>query len=310
MKKSNVGRSPVAKKAVLGSVVTAVLIVGLSIALAKGVLHFAPVARRLPENPTSEGLVPTEVSSASTRKVRGAGIVAMEQAAKDKKYLFAFFWENDDDQTTAMRKVLEQAAAKVADRAQAVMVKITDPAEAGIVQEFGLDRAPMPLALAIAPNGAVTGGFPTTFKEDDLLDAFASPCLENCMGALQKGKLVFLCVQNASTTSNDDALKGVNEFKADAGYGSATEIVMLDPSDSAEAAFLGDLQIDPKTSVAVTTLLVPPGSPIAQFEGATNKDQLVATLQKAGTCGPGGCGPGGCGPGGCSPQQPMPSSQR
>ena len=176
-------------------------------------------------------------------------------------------------------------------------VVIVCTADAGIVEEFGVDRAPMPLALAVSPSGAVTGGFPTEFKEEDLVNAFASPGLENCMAALQKGKLVFLCVQNASTNSNDDALKGVNEFKADAKYGSATEIVMLDPSDSAEAAFLGDLQIDPKTGVAVTTFLVPPGSPIAQFEGATTKDELMVALQKAATsCGPGGCGPGGCGP--------------
>lgn len=222
----------------------------------------------------------------------------MEQAAKEKKYLFAFFWKNDDDQTAKMRKVFAEATAKVADRVQTVMVKVTDPADAGIVQKFGLDRTPMPLALAISPSGAVTGGFATEFKEEDLVNAFASPALENCMAALQNGKLVFLCVQNASTNANDDALKGVNEFKADARYENATEVVMLDPNDSAEASFLSDLQIDPKTDVAVTTLLVPPGSAIAQFDGATTKNELVTALQKAATssCGAGGCGPGGCGP--------------
>lgn len=290
------------KKVVIGGVLSAVLVVGLSIALAKGMFHSAPATSERAQSGAAGQIVPTEVSAASTPKARGAGIMAMQQAAKDKKYLFTFFWKHDDNQTVAMRKVFEQATAKIADRAQAIMVNVTDPAEAGIVQQFEVDRAPMPLALAIAPSGAVTGGFPTTFKEEDLLGAFASPGLESCIGALQKGKLVFLCVQNASTTSNDDALRGVKEFKADAQYGSATEIVMLDPSDSAEAAFLGDLQIDPKTSVAITTLLAPPGSPIAQFEGATTKDELVATLQKAGTCGAGGCGPGGCGPGGCAPQ--------
>jgi hypothetical protein len=284
------------KKVVVGGAVLAVLVIGFSIALAKGIFS-SPTESEAAPAPAAADVASIEVSAPSTPKLKGAGIVAMEQAAKDKKYLFVFFWKNDDDQTATMRKVFEEATAKVADRAQTIMVKVTDPAEAGIVQEFGVDRAPMPLALAISPSGAVTGGFPTTFKEEDLLNAFASPGLENAMAALQKGKLVFLCVQNASTNSNDDALKGVNEFKADAKYASATEIVMLDPSDSAEAAFLGDLEIDPKTSVAVTTFLVPPGSAIAQFEGATTKDELAAALQKAATsCGPGGCGPGGCGP--------------
>jgi hypothetical protein len=71
----------------------------------------------------------------------------------------------------------------------------------------------------------------------------------------------------------------------------------LDPTDTAEAGFLRDLQIDPKTETAVTVFLAPPGQPVAMYEGATDKDELVATLQKASSaCGPGGCGPGGCAP--------------
>lgn len=289
------------KKVAVGGIV-AVVVVGLSIAFAKGAFRSAPSTSEPVQSPAPVDVTGAGVSSPLAPKTPGPGMLAMEQASKDGKYLFVFFWKNDDDQTTAMRKVFEEATAKVADRAQTIMVKVSDPADAGIVEEFGVDRAPMPLALAISPGGAVTGGFPKEFKEEDLIGAFASPGLENCMAALQKGKLVFLCVQNASTNSNDDAMKGVNEFKADAKYGSATEIVMLDPSDSAEAAFLGDLQIDPKTGVAVTTFLVPPGSPIAQFEGATTKDELMVALQKAATsCGPGGCGPGGCAPGACGP---------
>ena len=48
--------------------------------------------------------------------------------------------------------------------------------------------------------------------------AFGSPCTEQCMKSLQDGKLVLLCVQNGSTKFNDEALQGVNEFKADEKY--------------------------------------------------------------------------------------------
>jgi len=109
--------------------------------------------------------------------------------------------------------------------------------------------------------------------------------------------LVFVCVQNDTTQLNAEALQGIREFKADERFAAATEIVMLDPAESAESSFLGDLKIDPKTTTAVTAFLVPPGSVIAEFEGATNKEQLLTALQSAGSCGPGGaCGPGGCGP--------------
>ena len=107
------------------------------------------------------------------------------------------------------------------------------------------------------------------------------------MKQLQDSKLVFVCVQNDKTKSNDAAMQGVRDFKADARFASATEIVMLDPTDSAEASFLADMKIDPKTEEAMTVFLAPPGSAIAEYKGATDKAELVATLQKAssGLCG-------------------------
>ena len=178
-------------------------------------------------------------------------------------------------------------------------MNITDSSEKAIVAKFQLDRAPMPLVLAMAPNGAITGGFPTKFEEQQLVDAFATPVTEKVMKHLQDGKLVFVCVQNGKTKSNDAAMQGIREFRADARFASATEIVMLDPADSAEASFLADLKVDRKTDEAVTVFMAPPGSAIAEYKGATDKAELVATLQKASSgcgCAGGSCGPGGCGP--------------
>lgn len=227
----------------------------------------------------------------------GKGIAAIGRAARAKKYLFAFFWKEQDDQTLAMRKVFQAAMEKVADRADSVEVDVTAASEKAIVDKFKLDRAPMPLVLALAPNGAVTGGFPTKLDQQELIEAFATPCTEKCMKSLQDGKLVFLCVQNATTESNASAMQGVHDFKADARFGHATEVVALDPAESAEAEFLAQLQIAPETTEAVTVFLAPPGTVVAKFVGATNKEELIETLDKASTsCGPGGCGPGGCGP--------------
>lgn len=225
-------------------------------------------------------------------------MAAIRQAADAGKYLFMFFSKADDDQTLAMRKVFDKAMEKVADRAQWIAVDINHSSEKAIVAKFQLDRAPMPLVLAMAPNGAITGGFPRTVEEQQLVDAFATPVTEKVMKHLQDGKLVFVCVQNGTTQSNTAAMRGVRDFKADTRFASATEIVMLDPTDSAEASFLADLKIDPKTEEAMTVFLAPPGSAIAEYKGATDKTELMATLQKASS----GCCPGGaCGPSGCPP---------
>jgi len=229
----------------------------------------------------------------------GKGMTAIKQAADAGKYIFMFFSKTDDDQTLAMRKVFDKAMEKVADRAQWIAVSTNDSSEKAIVAKFDLGRAPMPLVLAMAPNGAITGGFPNKCEEQQLLNAFATPVTEKVMKQLQDNKLVFVCVQNGKTKSNDAAMQGVRDFKADARFASATEIVMLDPTDSAEASFLADMKIESKTEEAMTVFLAPPGSAIAEYKGATDKAELVATLQKAssGSCGPGGsCGPSGCPP--------------
>ena len=239
----------------------------------------------------------TRTSPGDPARGSGKGMAAIKQAADAGKYLFVFFWKTDNEQTAAMKKVFEAATKKVSDRAQSVAVLVSDPVEGGIVEKFGVDRAPMPLVLAMAPNGAITGGFPNKFEEQQLLDAFTTPGTEKVMKQLQDGKLVFVCVQNGKTKSNDAAMQGVRDFKTDARFASATEIVTLDPTDKKEATFLTDLKVPPDTAEAITVFVAPPGTALGKFEGATNKDAFVEVLSKANTsCGPGGCGPSGCGP--------------
>jgi len=226
------------------------------------------------------------------------GTAALERAAATNKYLLLLFYRNDDDSTRTMKKVVASAAAKLASKANSITINVADAAEKDIVAKLGVDRAPMPLALVVAPTGAITGGFPGKVTEEQISGAFVSPGLASCLTALQAGKLVFLCVQNASTKSNDVALKGVQAFKADARYGKFTEIVSVDPTDAAETKFLAQLKIDPKTDVAVTAFMAPPGAVVAKYNGATDKNTIIATLTAAtsGGCGSGGCAPSGCGP--------------
>ena len=153
----------------------------------------------------------------------------------------------------------------------------------------------MPLVLAVAPNGAITGGFPQGFEETQLLGAFASPCEEKSLKAHQERRVVLVCVQYESTASNDAAMKGVLDLKADPDFGPYTEILALDPVDPAESGFLKALQVASQTEEAVTVCLVPPGTAVARFTGETQKESLVAALSSSEGCGPSGCGPSGCG---------------
>jgi hypothetical protein len=268
--------------------------VGLLVTTVAGCNAGSADADRVPAGPSER---PSTTPSADSTAAAGRGMAAISEAGDAGKYLFLFCWKVDDEQTRAMRKIFDGAMVKAADRAQSVVVNINDAAEESVVAKYGLNRAPMPLVLALAPNGAITGGFPTRLDEQQLLDAFATPGTEKVMKSLQDGKLVFVCVQNDKTKSNNAAMQGVLAFQADVRFASATEIVTLDPADKKEARFLTDLKVPPDTAEATTVFVVPPGKAIGKFEGVTNKDALVELLGKANTsCGPGGCGPGGCGP--------------
>ena len=193
----------------------------------------------------------------------------MRQAAEAKQYLFAFIYEQNDDATKAARKTFDAGVAKISPAAKSVAVDRSDPTEKEMVEQFKLEAAPMPLVLAIAPNGAVTAGIKAAdLTEARLADAVVGPGMQQCLKGLQDRKLTFVCLQNASTKANDAAMKGVNEFKADPQFADGVEVVKVDPSDPKEAKFLAQLKADPKAKTASTTFLAPPGMIVAQVEGA------------------------------------------
>ena len=238
---------------------------------------------------------PNTVAPRTAPATTGNGLAAIDTAAASGKYLFIFFWKADDANTKSMYPIFQSAMGQWNESADSIAINVATATEKPVVDKFGVSRAPMPLVLALAPNGAVTKGFPIKFDENQLREGFVSPCTARCMKCLQDQKLVLLCIQNEKTQFTQAAMTAAQSFKADTKYAKATEIVTLNPEDQAEASLLQELKVDPHTSQAVTVVLAPPGLPVASFVGAVTKDQIVAKV-KAGPCAGGQCGPGGCCP--------------
>jgi hypothetical protein len=239
------------------------------------------------------------VPAAVAAETASVAQAAIDKASADKKHLFLFVSEDDTAETAASKSAFEAAVGKLSDSAELAFIDRTSAAEKDIVEKFQLSTAPMPLVLAFAPNGAITGAYyGERLKDPKLEDSIASASEQQCLKALQDRKLVFLCLQNAATKSNDVAMQGVNDFKSDTRFAEFTEVVQIDPASAGEQAFLAKLKIDPKITEATTAFLAPPGSLVSTVTGATSKDALVASLTAAtsGGCGAGGCGPKGCGP--------------
>ena len=182
----------------------------------------------------------------------------IQNAVSENKHLFIFFYKDQNEKTLLLQNVFDQATQKMGEQVKSIKVKANDPSEKSIIERFNLKRTPMPFVLVLAPNGAITGGFPS-FTEEQLMDSISSPGAASCLKALQDRKLVLLCLQNYQTANNEAALKGVNDFKADARFANATEIVLVHPV--LRHKFLNQLALD----AWATALLIPPAEVIGTY---------------------------------------------
>ncbi|HBO44404.1 MAG TPA: hypothetical protein DD670_10825, partial [Planctomycetaceae bacterium] len=191
----------------------------------------------------------------ATPPAKSPGLAALDSAAREGKYAFILFSKENSEQTAAMRQLLHAAMQKWNGKVEAMEISLADAREKPLVDRFGVSRAPMPLILAVAPNGAITKGFPLKCTKEQLQQAFVSPCTAECLKCLQDRKLVLLCVQSERTQHNQVASEGARDFKADARFTKVTEIVTVNPEDGDETALLQELKVDPKPPQAVLVLL-------------------------------------------------------
>ncbi|WP_417738326.1 hypothetical protein [Rosistilla oblonga] len=242
-----------------------------------------------------------QTTSAST-VAAGPADAALHNAARDGKYLFVYFWKQNDQQTQSMQGVFDQATGQMTDVANAIRVNITDPSNASIVEKFGVSRAPMPLSLAIAPNGAVTQGLPVSFNENQLREAVVSQGTADCLKAMQDRKLVLLFVKQNIDAA---AFQGARELTQDERFSASTQIINIDPTDASEQSFLQSLKVDASAGNGVLVVMTPAGQPVATIAENATKDQIIQRLTAASTscCPDGKCAPGQqCCPGGnCAP---------
>ncbi len=225
--------------------------------------------------------IPVSVSAAEPR-VELKAERTLSTAASEHKFTFVMFWRENNAGTKEFAGKVRSAIEARAEKATWTTVNIADPSERAIVQRFNVSRAPMPMALVVAPNGAITGVFSQKFDEKKVEAAFVTPCMMQCMKSLQEGKLVLVSLQSGQPRALPG---GAQQFQADEMFRKRTVAVALNVEDPAEERFLRDMQLDAAglktTSVA---LLAPPGVLVGRFPSNVTKEELAAKLHAAGKC--------------------------
>ncbi len=207
---------------------------------------------------------------------------ALTRASDEGKFAFLVFYKDDTPAVRSMADVVKKGVQKREDQSAAIFVQVTNPAERALVDRFELSRSPMPLTLAVAPNGAVTGIFAKEITDEKIDEAIVTPTMTRCMKSLQENRLVFVCVQ---TTDKAVVPAAVKDMQADPQFKDRVTLVSMQLRDPAEGRFLNQMQINPDKTTAVTAvLLAPPGVLIGKFDGTATAGQVAAALHKAGKC--------------------------
>lgn len=206
----------------------------------------------------------------------------LTSASLDQKYTFIVFRRDNGPATQAMTQVAKRGVDSRAERATIAYVDVADPREKATVDRFGVSRAPLPLTVAVAPNGAITGMFAKKVTDEQIEKAFVTPVMARCMKAMQQGKLVLVCVE---TGRQSPVPAGVQDFQQDPQFKARTEVVSLRSDDPAESDFLAQLKIDPSTTTQPTVaFLAPPAVLVGKFNASVTKDEMAAALHAAGKC--------------------------
>jgi len=207
---------------------------------------------------------------------------SLKEAGSEGKFTFIVFSKDDGPATREMLGVVQKGVAERQEQAVVIAARANDPAEQPLIQHFGIGRAPMPLTVAVAPNGAITGVFAKTIADEHLSAAIVTPTMMKCMKSLQNKQLVFVLV-----SSNEKAVvpSGVKTLQSDPQFKDRISFASMRVDDPAELRFISQMQIDPlRVEGPYAVLIAPPGVLVGHFDSTSTPAQIAAAIHKSGQC--------------------------
>lgn len=222
-----------------------------------------------------------ESSRAQTNNRAPAAFASSGATKTAPQFQFILFYKQNDAATQQMHGVLKSAVDRRSDRATYTQVNLTDPTSKPVADRYGVDRAPMPMVLCVAANGAVTGAFPRQLDEQGVERAMVTPAMTDVVKTLQDKKLV---VVHFKPAVNTPVPIGAVEFMADPVFQSRTKLIEVVAGDPTEARFFTDLEVNTKGEIPALLVLAPPGVLVGKFAANVTKDQIGEKVHAAGQC--------------------------
>lgn len=213
---------------------------------------------------------------------------AITQASASGQFLALVFYDTQDASITAMSSAIEAFNKLSTKKVSVYKAKMSDSASKEIAKKYGVLGTDLPIVLIIAPNGAITGGFPKAITDEQLKHSVGmSDLMLKTIKSLQEQKVALIALQNSSTKFNAESWAGVNEFANDTKYKELVTAIKADPLAAGSQEFMKQCQLVSPLTEATVVVLLPPGKIAKILNGKITKEDILKSLQ---TCSAGsGC---------------------
>ncbi len=206
----------------------------------------------------------------------------LQQAQQANQFTCLVFYRDNAAPTHKMLEVVQKSVTAHAPNLTMATTSLATPEGQQLAEQFKVSRAPMPMTVVVAPNGAVTGLFAKQVAPQNVASAIVPPVMMECMKELQEQKLVFVCL----TKSEQAAVPaGVRALQLDPMFKDRMALIGLNVQDTTEAKLMNQLKVDANmVSGPMAALIAPPGVLVGHFNATDSADQIAAAIHKAGKC--------------------------
>ena len=207
--------------------------------------------------------------------------------SKENKYVLLYIDDGSSKESVAIRDNLKENANNMPEQFQFVEINYDKEKDALLKYLNTTSISKFPLALSIAPNGAITGSFDKKCTKDELKATVVEKKESEILLCLQKGKVALLCIHKGQT---EEFNKVTSELKAiETNFNGVVVAQYLDTENKSDMSFIKKL---PEPTANITVFITVPGSGIrAKLEDdQINNKNLLQSIQSSCSCGPGGCG--------------------
>jgi hypothetical protein len=213
---------------------------------------------------------------------------AMDEASAAGQFLCLVFYDAEDASLIGLTSTVKTFITSSKKKAGVYKAKISEPANREIAEKYQIQG--LPFLLVIAPNEAITGGYPKTVTEDQLKQSLSvSDLMCKVIKPLQEQKVALVALQNKSTNLNAESWQGVNDFANDTNYKKFVVPIKADPSAAGSQEFIKQCQLTAPLTQATVVIVMPPGKIAKVLTGKTTKADILKSLSCGSGCGSGGC---------------------